>query len=186
MTTPGVPAAHVRLTAPAMEDLQRLVKADPQIVRMALKKMILLERDPKAGKPLAKRLSGWRKLTFGDRAWRIVWRVSTDESGATVIDIAEVWAVGARADSEIYREMTERVASAETNPATTALSEVIEILGKAAGTTQASQEPAQADPIPDWLVARLVRQAGMSEKVIFALTPEKAMEAWEAFLTSER
>lgn len=186
MTTPGGPAAYVRLTAPAFEDLQRLVKSDPQIVRMALKKMILLERDPDAGEPLAKKLSGWRKLTVGDRDWRIVWRVSTDESGATVIDIAEVWAVGARADFEIYREMTERVASAETNRPTTALSDVIEILGKAAGTTQASQEPAPADPIPDWLAERLERQAGMSEEMISTLTPEKAMEAWEAFITSER
>ena len=40
MTAAAAPAAYVRLTAPAVEDLLRLIKVDPQIVRMALKKMI--------------------------------------------------------------------------------------------------------------------------------------------------
>ena len=49
---PNVPGCIVRLTDDAVEDLQTLFKADPQIVRWALKKMIQLERDPNAGDPL--------------------------------------------------------------------------------------------------------------------------------------
>ncbi len=69
------PRAYVRLTEPAVEDLARLVRLDPQVARQALKKMILLERDPEAGEPLLGALIGFRKLIVGDRHWRIVWRV---------------------------------------------------------------------------------------------------------------
>lgn len=186
MATPKGPAAYVRLTAPAVEDLQRLMKVDPQIVRMALKKMILLERDPNAGKPLSGNLVGWRKLIVGDRDWRIVWRVTTDESGATVIDIAEVWAVGARADLEVYNEMKDRLAAAEPGPTTLALSDVVELLGQTMGVVEPTPEPPVAVPVPAWLATRLEVQAGMTEEQISALTPEEAMEAWEAFITKER
>lgn len=179
------PAAYVRLTAPAIEDLKRLLKKDPQIVRAALKKMLLLERDPGAGEPLVGQLVGWRKLTVGNRDWRIVWRVTTDAAGATVIDIAEVWAVGARADSEIYDEMKTRLAASEAGPEATALSEAIELLGKSvAGAIAPTAEPA-FDPVPEWLARRL-EKAGMSEEQIAALTPEQAMDAWDRFITREQ
>jgi mRNA interferase RelE/StbE len=64
----------VRLTEPAFEDLQTLLRLDPQIVRWALKKMLLLERDPEAGQALHGVLIGWRKLVVGDRDRRVDWR----------------------------------------------------------------------------------------------------------------
>ena len=179
------PAAYVRLTVPAFEDLQRLLKMDPQIVRAALKRMLLLERDPDAGEPLAGQLVGWRKVTVGNRDWRMVWRVTSDASGVTIIDIAEVWAVGARAESEIYDEMKSRVALSEPGPQTTALSEVIALLGKSiAGAIVPAKEPA-SNPMPVWLATRL-QKVGMSEGQIAALSPEQAMEAWETFITRGR
>lgn len=42
----------VRLIEPAVEDLRVLLEKDPQIVRWALEKMLLLERDPEAGEAL--------------------------------------------------------------------------------------------------------------------------------------
>jgi len=180
-----VARAYVRLTAPAVDDLRALTRSDPQIVRRALKKMLLLERDPHAGRPLLGSLVGWRKLTVGDRDWRIVWRVTTDEEGVTVVEIAEVWAVGARADAEVYAEMERRVAAVAETPTTTALNEVIALLGRAARGAVAAVEPA-AESVPEWLARRLRDQAGMSDAAIAALTPEKAMEAWEAHITRER
>ena len=53
-------------------------------------------------------LIGWRKLTVGDRHWRIIWRTHTDVSGLLIVEIAEIWAIGARADSKIYKELTDR------------------------------------------------------------------------------
>ena len=102
----------VRLIEPAVEDLQVLLKRDPQIVRWALKKMLLLERDPEAGEALRGGLIGWRKLTVSDRDWRVIWRVTHDQSGRVVVEyVAEVWAVGARSDAEVYAEMADRVST---------------------------------------------------------------------------
>ena len=53
--------------------------------------------------------------------------------GATTIEVAEIWAVGARADAEVYAEMRERLAASPPEHATVALSEAIELLGRAAG-----------------------------------------------------
>ena len=177
------PRAYVRLTDPAVADLERLVAVDPQIVRWALKKMLLLERDPEAGRPLLGDLIGWRKLVVGDRDWRIVWRVTTDDAGNTTIEIAEVWAVGARADAEVYGEMTDRLKSLGRTPTTQALAAVIEQLGRAAGTVTAATEPLR-DPVPSWLVDRLVHQVQMDPDVVAELTGVQAMQTWEAFITS--
>ncbi len=177
------PRAYVRLTDPAVADLVRLVGVDPQIVRRALKKMLLLERDPEAGRPLLGDLIGWRKLVVGDRDWRIVWRVTKDEAGNQVIDIAEVWAVGARADAEVYAEVNDRIAVIGSNPTTQALSEVIERLGRAAGKVITAAEPVH-DPVPPWLVDRLVHQVHMSPDAVAELTGAQAMQTWEAFITA--
>lgn len=177
------PNAYVRLTAPALEDLERLLKKDPQIVRWALKKMILLERDPEAGEPLLGQLIGWRKLTVGDRDWRIVWRVTADDAGTVTITIAEVWAIGARSEAAVYDEMNARVAQAEQTPSTTALAEVIALLGRHAARddVEASVEP-QADPVPVWLRERLVHTAGLDHADVDQMTGADAMQRWDRYM----
>jgi mRNA interferase RelE/StbE len=177
----GWPRAYVRLVEPAVEDLARLVRRDPQIARQVLKKMLLLERDPRAGEPLLGALIGFRKLTVGDRHWRIVWRLRTD-AGREVVEIAEVWAAGSRTDGEVYAEMSDRVQQLPDTPRTQALAEVIRALGRAAGTVTATHEPT-AEAVPHWLVERLVKRAGMAQPRVEQMSPEDAMAAWEAFLT---
>ena len=120
----------VRLIEPAFADLRALLRLDPQIVRWAVKKMLLLERNPEAGAQLHGTLIGWRKLTVSNRDWRIIWRVTSDKSGTVIVDVAEVWALGARAEGEVYEEMRSRVAKLPPAPKTVALAEVIERLGK--------------------------------------------------------
>ncbi|WP_269048051.1 hypothetical protein [Paenarthrobacter sp. Z7-10] len=66
--------------------------------------MRLLERSAYAGAPLLGHLIGYRKLVFGDRDRRIVWKVTNDVDGVTV-DVVEVWAAGTRSDSAIYKEI---------------------------------------------------------------------------------
>jgi mRNA interferase RelE/StbE len=174
--------AYVRLIEPAFEDLRRLLALDPQILRWALKKMLLLERHPNAGEPLLGGLVGWRKLIIGNRDWRLVWRITHDAVGATVIEVAEVWAVGARADAEVYAEMVSRVESLPTAPATITLVEVIERLGKVSTGVTPALEPTH-DPIPPWLVHRLFHQVGMELEEVTALSGEEAMHRWESFIT---
>lgn len=173
----------VRLTGPAFGDLETLARHDPQGLRWALKKMLLLERDPEAGEPLRGALIGWRKIVVGDRDRRIVWRVTHDEAGTVVVDVAEVWAVGARADALVYAEMRERVASLPDSPATVALADAVVRLGRAAAGLRPATEPATAEALPGWLVERLTRQAGLPAAAVEAMTLEDAVDAWATWTT---
>ena len=176
-------ATVVRLTEPAFADLVALNRAHSPGLRWALKKLLLLEQDPEAGEALRGALIGFRKLTVSDRTWRVVWRVTHDDSGAVVVDVAEVWAVGARSDNEVYTEMTERVAEMPQSPITIALAEVVERLGKTASGISASSEP-EEETLPPWLVDNLMHHAGMSSDQIHGLTLRQAVDHWTAW-TSE-
>lgn len=147
--------------------------------------MLLLERDPEAGEPLLGALIGFQKLTVGDRHWRIVWRVTTDDSGTEVVEIAEVWAAGARSDGEVYAEMNDRVEALPDSPKTTQLAGVIDTLGRSAQKIRTAHQPG-GEPVPDWLADRLVHTAGMSRDQVDELSAEEAMQAWEAFITRPR
>lgn len=175
----GGPGAVVRLTEDAIADLRHLLRKDPQIVRWAFKKMLLLERSVNAGQPLLGDLIGFRKLVIGDRGWRIVWRVTTDSVGATQVDVAEVWAAGARSDDEVYQEMRRRVAGLGNSPKVVALTEVIESMGRVFSDLTATPEPQPRESLPTWLAERLVA-IGLSADEIATTTPEQAMARLEA------
>lgn len=158
------------------------MRKDPQIARWALKKMIQLESDPEAGQPLLSALIGWRKLSVGNRDWRIVWRVTHDDAGEAIVDVAEVWAAGARSDSEVYTEMTQRVRRLPDSPRTTALTQLVNRLGKVSTGLTTAHEP---DPItgqpPPWLRTRLIDQVGLPAATVDTLTLEQAVDAWTAW-----
>ena len=191
----------VRFTDAAVADLDLLVrKGDPQVARWVVKKGLLLERNPEAGVALRGALTGFRKQTVGDRDWRVVWRVTQDDAGRPMVDVAEVWAVGARADSEVYEEMRGRVAVLSDDPVTVPLAKVIERLGSAAaGLTAGSVEPAgdpavqpagPADgpdrPPPDWLVQALIKVAGLSPAAVARLSATEAERRWDTFTSAPR
>jgi mRNA interferase RelE/StbE len=166
---------EVRLTEPALNDLEALKRSNRNALRWALKKLLLLERDPEAGQPLHKELRGWRKLTVGDRDWRIVWRVTFDDTGAIVVDVAEVWAVGARSDGEVYEEMSARIAALPDSPRTEALRE---IAGRLESPTQGSEETTPTKEVPEWLVSDLTSGAGLSREAVAGMTWDEAMAAY--------
>ena len=171
---PEAVRVEVRLTDPAINDLEALKKSNRNALRWALKKFLLLERDPEAGRPLHKELQGWRKLTVGDRDWRIVWRVTFDDAGSVIVDVAEVWAVGARSDDEVYKEMSARVAALAESPRTEALREIaarFELL------IQESEEAPPAREVPEWLVNDLTSGAGLSLDTVARMTWDEAMAA---------
>lgn len=157
------------------------MRKDPQIARWALTKMIQLESDPEAGQPLLGALIGWRKLSVGNRDWRIVWRVTNDDAGEVIVDVAEVWAAGARSDGEVYTEMTQRVRTLPDSPRTTALAQLVNRLGKITGGLTATPEPGAATKqaaLPQWLRARLIDQVGLPAATVDTLTLEPAVDAW--------
>ncbi|WP_299958646.1 type II toxin-antitoxin system RelE/ParE family toxin [uncultured Modestobacter sp.] len=194
---PDAERTVVRFTDAALSDLQSMVrKGDPQVVRWALKKCLLLERDPEAGEALRGALIGYRKLVVGNRNWRIVWRITHDDAGRPVVDVAEVWALGARSDSEVYAEMTARVATLSATSATVPLAEAIERLGRAAaGIQPASAEPATgpaddgtgadvAPGLPSWLVQSLIKVVGLPPAEVAQLTDAGAHRRWDEFITT--
>ena len=182
-TQPTQPGAEVWLTDPAVEDLRRL---DGAVLVWALKKMLLLERDPDAGEPLLGALIGYRKLVVGNRDWRLVWRTTTDARGSLVVEIAEVWAVGARSDAEVYDEMTRRVATLADAPVRRSLSDIIEQLGRRATGLEAKAVATPRSAPEQWLVDRLVHTAGMDSAEVLSMTSEEAVDAWTAHITRPR
>lgn len=146
--------------------------------------MLILELNPEAGVPLLGDLIGWRKLIVGDRTWRIIWRAMKDESGNLMIEVAQVWAIGARSDSEIYNEMKERIASAPPSPATRSLIDVFELFGEKVGDVTASPEPIDA-PAPNWLLIKLEKTVGLHQDQIRGLSIDQAMEIWDQFTRRE-
>ena len=191
----------VRFTDAAVADLEGMVRqGDPQVVKWALKKCLMLERDPEAGEELRGALIGYRKLSVGDRDWRVVWRVTHDDEGTPVVDVAEVWAMGARSDSEVYDEMGSRVAALSANPATLPLAEVIQRLGKvAAGLAAKNAEPvkgpeaateatgAGADAqLPDWLAQALVKVVGLTPADVARLSVDEAHRRWTEHISAPR
>lgn len=176
---------HVRFTDPAVEDLHLIArKGNPQVVRAALKKCLMLQRDPEAGEPLKGGLIGYRKLVVGDRGWRVIWRVTHDHAGATIVDIAEIWAVGARGDAEVYDEMTRRVKVLEEDPHTVPLAEAIDALGKLAHGLQV--QPAPDEDVPAWLVGVLTNVVGMPAREVPHLSRMQAQRIWDSYKTQPR
>lgn len=92
---------RVVLLDEAVADLADLAASGKQ--RLFCKKLVEIEKHgAKAGLPLGKGLTGWRKVTVGNRNWRIVFRV--DEARG----VATVCAIGDREDEACYREATRR------------------------------------------------------------------------------
>jgi mRNA interferase RelE/StbE len=170
---------EVTFTDAAIDDLRRI---GPDAVPKVLKKVLILLDSPEAGYPLGGELTGFRKLVVGRNTWRIVYRVVDEKQ----IEICEVWAIGVRADAEVYAEATARVQAASgQRPEISKLSDVIERLGKLSGGVKAPATPAR-EPVPDWLAQRLIHTVGMTPQDVAALSLEEAVDRWGDFTSKPR
>ncbi|MBO4269296.1 MULTISPECIES: type II toxin-antitoxin system RelE family toxin [Microbispora] len=171
--------SDVVFTAPAVDDLRRI---GPDAAPKVLKKILLLLDNPEAGYPLGGELTGFRKLVVGRNTWRVVYRITDEKS----IEICEVWAVGERADGEVYAEATARVrAAGEERPEVMRLGRVIERLGALADHIRVEQPPSR-EPVPDWLADRLIYTVGMSREDVAALDLQQAVDLWADFRSNPR
>jgi mRNA interferase RelE/StbE len=170
---------EITFTDAAIDDLRRI---GPSAVPKVLKKVLLLLESPKAGYPLGGDLTGFRKLVVGRNTWRIVYRLVDDKT----VEICEVWAVGARADAEVYAEATARVRDAAgQHTEFRALADVIERLGRLAGEVAAPAAPTH-EPVPDWLATRLIHTVGISPQEVAAMSLEEAVDRWGVFMSKPR
>ncbi|MEN3534955.1 type II toxin-antitoxin system RelE/ParE family toxin [Microbispora sp. ZYX-F-249] len=171
--------SDVVFTAPAVDDLRRI---GPDAAPKVLKKILLLLDNPEAGYPLGGELTGFRKLVVGRNTWRVVYRITDEKS----IEICEVWAVGERADGEVYAEATARVRAAGTGrPEVVQLGRVIERLGALADHIRVEHPPPR-EPVPDWLADRLIYTVGMSREDVAALDLQQAVDLWADFRSRPR
>jgi mRNA interferase RelE/StbE len=167
--------AAITFTDAAIDDLRRI---GPDAVPKVLKKVLLLADNAEAGYPLGGNLTGFRKLVVGRNTWRIVYRITEDKQ----VEICEIWAVGARADAEIYREATARLhQAAGGEPDVVALADVVEQLGRLAGEIEIPQAPPR-EPVPAWLADRLIFTAGLPREEVAALDLQQAVDAWSAYI----
>jgi|SRR5579875_2489290 mRNA interferase RelE/StbE len=170
---------EVTFTDAAIDDLRRI---GPDAVPKVLKKVLILLDLPDAGYPLGGELTGFRKLVVGRNTWRIVYRVIDEKQ----VEICEVWAVGARADGEVYAEATARVqAASRQRPEIRKLADVIERLGKLSGGVMVPAQPTR-EPVPDWLAQRLIHTVGMAPQDVAALSLEEAVDRWGEFMSKPR
>ena len=123
---------RVELTDDAESDLDRLARSG--MLKAFLAKLVKLEEDgAEVGRPLGRGLTNWRKITVGDRQWRIVFLTDSSETLATV------WVMNDREDEECYREAERRLRKAgDRSPETQSLSAVLSniILKKSATKTR--------------------------------------------------
>jgi mRNA interferase RelE/StbE len=165
---------EITFTDAALDDLRKI---GPSAVPKVLKKILLLLDSPTAGYPLGGKLTGFRKLAVGRNTWRIVYRIVDDKA----IEVCEIWAVGARADAEVYAEAMARArAAAGQRPEFRVLADVIERLGRLA-VDVAVPAPVH-EPVPDWLARRLIHTVGMAPQDVAALSLEQAVDCWGDFV----
>jgi mRNA interferase RelE/StbE len=166
--------SEITFTDAAVDDLRRI---GPDAVPKVLKKVMHLLDSPMAGCPLGGELTGFRKLVVGRNTWRIVYRVIDEKQ----IEICEIWAIGVRADAEVYAEATARVQEAAgRRPEIQKLADVIERLGRLSADIAAPTAPMR-EPVPDWLAKRLLYTVGMSPQDVAALSLEEAVDRWAEY-----
>lgn len=113
-------AVQVLLLDEAVADLADL--AESGNIRQFLKKLLEIEKNGvQAGQPLGRDLTSWRKLTVGDRNWRIVFRVTEG--------VATVCVIGDREDEACYREASKRVLETADEELATLAQSMMDVLG---------------------------------------------------------
>lgn len=113
---------RVELIDAAVADLARHVESGK--LKSFFKKLLEIEANgSQAGEPLGRDLVGWRKITVGNRDWRIVFRVDRAETVATVC------VIGDRDDGACYEEARKRADDADDADAASLAESMMEMFG---------------------------------------------------------
>lgn len=115
-------SVRVELIDDAIADLAK--HAESGKLKAFFKKLLEIEaKGSQAGEPLGRDLVGWRKLPVGDRDWRIVFRVDSAETTATVC------VIGDREDGDCYEEAKKRADHVEDIDASSLAESMMELFG---------------------------------------------------------
>lgn len=128
---------RVELLDDAVVDLAR--QAESGKLKLFFKKLLEIEqKGSEAGEPLGRDLVGWRKITVGNRSWRIVFRVDRDEAVATVC------VIGDREDGICYEEAKRRADRAQDNDAASLAESMMTLFGSRKERKAAQKQRAEA------------------------------------------
>lgn len=171
---PDASRTEVKLTTPAVDDLRALSRRDPQLAKAALRQLLRVERNPIAGRPLTSPLTGFRRVPFHRRDFRVIWRVYHLQDADGLTNVVEIWAIGRRSHDEVYREMQSRVGNLPSSPDTYPLEA---FLAFAEGLAAAGGKPkvaSETKPPPD--VRDELRRLGLPDTVVDRMTIDEASE----------
>jgi mRNA interferase RelE/StbE len=128
---------RVELLDDAVVDLAR--QAESGKLKLFFKKLLEIEqKGAEAGEPLGRDLVGWRKITVGNRNWRIVSRVDRDEAVATIC------VIGDREDGICYEEAKRRADRAQDNDAASLAESMMTLFGSRKERKAAQKRRAEA------------------------------------------
>lgn len=113
---------RVELIDDAVADLAQ--HAESGKLKAFFKKLLEIEANgSQAGEPLGRDLAGWRKITVGNRDWRIVFQVDKEETVATVC------VIGNREDGACYAEAKRRADRVSDEDAASLAESMMELFG---------------------------------------------------------
>lgn len=113
---------RVELLDDAVADLAK--HAESGKLKLFFRKLVEIEqKGSEAGEPLGRDLVGWRKITVGNRNWRIVFRVDKAE------EVATVCVIGDREDGACYEEARHRADKAQDNDAASLAESMMTLFG---------------------------------------------------------
>lgn len=113
---------RVELIEDAIADLAKHTESGKR--KSFFKKLVEIEaKGSQAGEPLGRDLAGWRKITVGNRDWRIVFRVDKAETVATVC------VIGDRDDGACYEEAKKRANDVQDEDAASLVESMMELFG---------------------------------------------------------
>jgi mRNA interferase RelE/StbE len=113
---------RVELINRAVVDLAE--HAESGNLKLFLRKLVEIEeKGSQAGEPLGRNLTGWRKITVGDRDWRIVFHVDGAETVATVC------VIGDREDEACYEEAGRRAKQVDDETTASLAESMLEVFG---------------------------------------------------------
>lgn len=115
-------SVRVELIDDAIADLAKHTESGK--LKPFLKKLLEIEaKGAQAGEPLGRDLVGWRKLTVGNRDWRIVFRIDKAETVATIC------VIGDRDDGACYEEAKKRADHVADDDAASLAESMMELFG---------------------------------------------------------
>ena len=130
-------SVRVELIDDAIADLAK--HAESWKLKLFFRKLLEIEqKGPEAGEPLGRDLVGWRKITVGNRDWRIVFRVDKQE------DVATVCVIGDREDGACYEEAKQRVDKVKDTDAASLAESMMALFGSRKERKAAQKRQAEA------------------------------------------